>query len=63
MDPQPGKLFQHDAEDRLLVAGGRHDAVVKRPEEKTRGQIASLNDQATGMQKSLDEFMMGLELP
>jgi hypothetical protein len=31
--------------------------------EKTRGQIASLNDQATGMQKSLDEYMMGLDLP
>jgi hypothetical protein len=30
--------------------------------EKTRGQIASLNDQATGMQKSLDEYMLGLDL-
>ena len=30
--------------------------------EKTRGQIASLTDQATGMQKSLDEYMLGLDL-
>ena len=30
--------------------------------EKARGQIASLNDQAAGMQKSLDEYMMGLDV-
>jgi hypothetical protein len=30
--------------------------------EKTRGQIASLNDQEIGMRKSLDEYMMGLDL-
>jgi hypothetical protein len=30
--------------------------------EKIRGQIASLSDQAAGMQKSLDEYMMGLDL-
>ena len=30
--------------------------------EKTRGQIASLTDQETGMRKGLDEYMMGLDL-
>ena len=30
--------------------------------EKTRSQIASLSDQATGMQKSLDEYILGLDL-
>jgi hypothetical protein len=30
--------------------------------EKTRSQIASLTDQESGMRKSLDEYMMGLDL-
>ena len=30
--------------------------------EKTRGQIASLTDQETGMRKGLDEYMLGLDL-
>ena len=30
--------------------------------EKARGQITSLTDQETGMQKSLDEYMLGLDL-
>ena len=30
--------------------------------EKTRGQIAALKDQAAGMQISLDEYMIGLDL-
>ena len=30
--------------------------------EKTRGQIATLNDQESGMRKSQDEYMMGLDL-
>jgi hypothetical protein len=30
--------------------------------EKTREQISSLTDQETGMRKSLDEYMMGLDL-
>ena len=30
--------------------------------EKLRGQIASLTDEETGMRKSLDEYMMGLDL-
>jgi hypothetical protein len=31
--------------------------------EKARGQISSLNDEAAGKQKSLDEYMLGLDLP
>jgi hypothetical protein len=30
--------------------------------EKARNQIATLNDQATGLQKSLDDYIMGLDL-
>ncbi len=30
--------------------------------EKTRGQIASLTDEESGLRKSLDEYMMGLDL-
>jgi hypothetical protein len=30
--------------------------------EKARSQIAALNDQETGMRKSLDEYMMGLDI-
>jgi hypothetical protein len=30
--------------------------------EKTRGQIASFNDQETGLRKSLDDYMLGLDL-
>lgn len=30
--------------------------------EKTRGQIASLTDKETGLQKSLDDYLLGLDL-
>ena len=30
--------------------------------EKLRGQIAALSDQETGLRKSLDEYLMGLDL-